>query len=130
MKNNWLIRLFTVMNTLLITSVNNAQNTPVVLIEELMEELSVNNDEEREIDWTDEIEELSQRIEQPVQLNSATREQLESIPFLNDRQIENLLAYLYIHGPMQTIYELQLVEGMDQQTIQYLLPFVAVGAID
>ena len=103
MKNNWLIRLFTVMNTLLITSVNNAQNTPVVLIEELMEELSVNNDEEREIDWTDEIEELSQRMEQPVQLNSATREQLESIPFLNDRQIENLLAYLYIHGPMQTI---------------------------
>ncbi|MEG2592555.1 MAG: helix-hairpin-helix domain-containing protein [Bacteroides sp.] len=130
MKNNWLIRLFTVMNTLLITSVNNAQNTPVVLIEELMEELSVNNDEEREIDWTDEIEELSQRMEQPVQLNSATREQLESIPFLNDRQIENLLAYLYIHGPMQTIYELQLVEGMDQQTIQYLLPFVAVGTID
>ena len=94
MKNNWLIRLFTVMNTLLITSVNNAQNTPVVLIEELMEELSVNNDEERDIDWADEIEELSQRMEQPVQLNSATREQLESIPFLNDRQIENLLAYL------------------------------------
>ena len=130
MKNHWLIRTLAVMNTLLITSVNNAQNASVMLIDELMEELSVNNDEETEIDWTDEIEEVSQRMEQPVQLNKATREQLESIPFLSDWQIENLLAYLYIHGPMQTIYELQLVEGMDQQTIQYLLPFVSVQPDD
>ncbi len=31
---------------------------------------------------------------------------------------------------MKTIYELQLVEEMDKQTIQYLLPFVCIKAIN
>ena len=31
---------------------------------------------------------------------------------------------------MKTIYELQLVEEMDRQTIQYLLPFVCIKAIN
>ena len=38
--------------------------------------------------------------------------------------------YIYIHGQMKTIYELQLVEEMDRQTIQYLLPFVCIKAIN
>ena len=31
---------------------------------------------------------------------------------------------------MQTVYELQLVEELDRQTIQYLLPFVCVEPVD
>lgn len=49
---------------------------------------------------------------------------------LSDIQIEHLLAYIYIHGQMETIYELQLVEELDRQTIQYLLPFVCIKAIN
>lgn len=77
-----------------------------------------------------ELEELSNRLQEPVNLNSATREQLEQFPFLSDIQIEHLLAYIYIHGQMETIYELQLVEELDRQTIQYLLPFVCIKAIN
>ena len=76
------------------------------------------------------MEELSNRMQEPVNLNVATREQLEQFPFLSDIQIEHLLAYIYIHGQMKTIYELQLVEEMDRQTIQYLLPFVCIKAIN
>lgn len=54
---------------------------------------------------------------------------MEQFPFLTDIQIENLLAYVYIHGQMQTIYELQLVEEMDKRTIDLLLPFVCVRAV-
>lgn len=130
MKDRWLIRSFLVMNMLLITPVNNAQNSSTTLLDELIEEISVDNDEEeKKIDWTDELEALSQRLEQPLNLNTGTKEQLERFPFLNDRQIENLLSYLYLHGSMQTIYELQLVEGMDRQTIRYLLPFVVVEPV-
>ena len=50
--------------------------------------------------------------------------------FLSDIQIEHLLAYIYVHGQMETIYELQLVEELDRQTIQYLLPFVCIKAIN
>ena len=78
-----------------------------------MEDISVNNDDEEELNWENVIEELSERIQQPVNLNSATKEQLEQFPFLTDIQIENLLAYVYINGQMQTIYELQLVEEIN-----------------
>ena len=73
---------------------------------------------------------MSVRLHEPVDLNRATRQQLEQFPFLSDIQIEHLLAYIYIHGQMKTIYELQLVEEMDKQTIQYLLPFVCIKAIN
>lgn len=126
MKNTWLLRLSIVINFLLIIPVNNAQNSSMSFLDDVMEDISVNNDEEEELNWENVIEELSERIQQPVNLNSATKEQLEQFPFLNDIQIENLLAYVYINGQMQTIYELQLVEEMDWETIHYLLPFVCV----
>ena len=102
-------------------------------MEEVLEDLSVNNDINNSVNslnWENELEELSNRMQEPVNLNSATREQLEQFPFLSDIQIEHLLAYIYIHGQMETIYELQLVEELDRQTIQYLLPFVCIKAIN
>ena len=102
-------------------------------MEEVLEDLSVNNDINKTVNslnWENELEELSNRLQEPVNLNSATREQLEQFPFLSDIQIEHLLAYIYIHGQMETIYELQLVEELDRQTIQYLLPFVCIKAIN
>ena len=102
-------------------------------MEEVLEDLSINNDINNSVNslnWENELEELSNRLQEPVNLNSATREQLEQFPFLSDIQIEHLLAYIYIHGQMETIYELQLVEELDRQTIQYLLPFVCIKAIN
>ena len=102
-------------------------------MEEVLDDLSVNNDINNSVNslnWENELEELSNRLQEPVNLNSATREQLEQFPFLSDIQIEHLLAYIYIHGQMETIYELQLVEELDRQTIQYLLPFVCIKAIN
>ena len=130
MKSTCLFRLFLVINLLLIMPVNKAQNPSVDILEEVIEDISVNNDDSEEINWEYKIEELSERIQQPVNLNTATKEQLEQLPFLSDIQIENLLAYVYIHGQMQTIYELQLVEEMDRRTIHYLLPFVCVQPVD
>ena len=130
MKSTCLFRLFLVINFLLIMPVNKAQNPSVDILEEVIEDISVNNDDSEEINWGDKIEELSERIQQPVNLNTATKEQLEQLPFLSDIQIENLLAYVYIYGQMQTIYELQLVEEMDRRTIHYLLPFVCVQPVD
>ncbi|KAA6340850.1 hypothetical protein EZS27_011301 [termite gut metagenome] len=92
--------------------------------EEVIEQLS--SDEDENINWENEIEELYEHLSEPVNLNGITKEELEQFPFLTDIQIENVLAYLYIHGEMQTVYELQLVEEMDRQTIQYLIPFVCV----
>lgn len=93
--------------------------------EEVIEQLSVAG-EEQGLNLENLIEELTERMQEPLNINTATKEQWEQLFFLSDLQIENLLAYVYIHGEMQTLYELQLVEEMDRQTIQYLLPFVYV----
>lgn len=103
-----------------------SQEINLLLWEENLEQLAVDED----YSWEAELEELSRCLQEPVNLNTATREQLEQFPFLSDLQVENLLAYVYIHGQMQTVYELQLVEEMDKRTIELLLPFVCVRQTD
>ncbi|MDL2211202.1 helix-hairpin-helix domain-containing protein [Bacteroides sp. OttesenSCG-928-M17] len=105
-----------------------AQENQSMQWEEIMEQLSEVG-EEQDINVNNLIEELSEQAAEPLNLNAATKEQLERFPFLTDIQVENILAYLYIHGQMQTIYELQLIENIGWQTIQYLLPFVCVAPV-
>lgn len=113
--------IFFTMNT-------NAQNISSTSWNEVIEQLAISA-EDQNIDLSSEIEELSKQISKPLNLNTVTKDQLERFPFLTDIQIENILAYLYINGPMKTIYELQLIENLDKQTIQYLLPFVYVDIV-
>jgi len=121
-----LLKLGVFLSMLLMTPVLEAQNTSVSLWEENIEQLSM---DEEEKNWEDELEELSDRLHEPVNINVTTKHELEQFSFLSDIQIENILAYVYIHGQMQTIYELQLVEEMDKHTIDLLLPFVCVHPV-
>lgn len=133
MKTTQLFRLISIINSLFIIPACSAQNPSQSLIEDIFEDLSVNNSVDNAVNepnWENELEELSVRLHEPVDLNRATRQQLEQFPFLSDIQIEHLLAYIYVHGQMKTLYELQLIEDMDRQTIQYLLPFVCIKAIN
>ncbi len=107
-----------------------AQNTRYPELVEVLEELSV-TDSEKGTSFTEEaLMELSERMEQPFNVNTVTREQLESLPFLTAGQIENILAYLYIHGEMKTLYEFQLIDGIDRRTIEYLIPFFCVLEVE
>lgn len=126
MKN---IKIILLTAMLLVTPALEAQDTFLPFWEETLEQLSMEGDGDTQ-HWEDELEELSRRLEEPLDLNTATRAQLEQFPFLSDLQIENLLAYVYIHGPMQTVYELQAVEEMDKRTIELLLPYVCVQAVE
>jgi len=73
------------------------------------------------------FDELSYLSENPFNLQTVTKQELERLPFLTDIQIENLLYYIYKYGPLVDCYELKNVEGLDFQTIIYLLPFVYAG---
>ena len=112
---------------LLLLSTSLLQAQSLFFLEENLEELA---EETGTTDWEDELEELSHRLQEPLNLNTATREQLEQFPFLTARQVEEIQAYIYIHGQMQTIYELQLVDEMDKRTIDLLLPFVCVKPVE
>ena len=65
--------------------------------------------------------------ESPLNINSATREELARLPFLTDRQIEDIHAYIYMHGPMLTLGELQLTGSLDWETRRLLRLFVYAG---
>ena len=44
------------------------------------------------------LEELKQLHEHPVNINTASIEDSQQLPFLNERQIESIHAYIYLHG--------------------------------
>lgn len=65
--------------------------------------------------------------ETPLNINTATREELAQLPFLTYEQIEDIHAYIYMHGPMLTLGELQLAGSLDRNTCQVLRHFVYAG---
>ena len=85
--------------------------------------------DEEDISLENLYEQLSEIHENPLNINTLTKEQLESLIFLSDAQIESILAYVYIYGPMKTLSELQLVENMDFDTRKLLNNFVYAGEV-
>ena len=84
MKTTQLIWLISIINSLFIIPACSAQNPSESLLEDILEDLSVNNDINNPVNtlnWENELEELSNRLQEPVNLNTATREQLEQFPF-------------------------------------------------
>ncbi len=62
----------------------------------------------------------------PLDLNKATREDLQALYILSELQINNFLAYRKENGTLITLYELQAVPLFDLETIYKILPFVTV----
>ncbi|MDA3816545.1 MAG: helix-hairpin-helix domain-containing protein [Prolixibacteraceae bacterium] len=70
------------------------------------------------------LEDLQRYMENPFNINTATRNNLEKLRFLTTFQIENLLAYLREYGQIYSQYELQAIEGFNRQTASDLAAFV------
>jgi hypothetical protein len=102
-----------------------AITTTEQLIADIFEQYTDESDDG--IDYDTFYEELMFFSQNPINLNKTTREQLEQLPFLSDIQVENIISYVYRFGRLQTIYELQLVDGLDMTDIRRMLPFVVIG---
>ena len=77
--------------------------------------------------WQEAFDVLSELEQSPININTATREDLQRIPFLTDQQIEDLQAYVYQYGGMQTLGELAMIESLDAVHRQLLSCFVYVA---
>ncbi len=78
------------------------------------------------IDYQAVYDALTQLYASPLDLNRASREELEATYLLTERQLSNLASYRTELGDLLSIYELQAVPGFDLPTIRRLLPFVTV----
>ncbi len=102
-----------------------AQN-PVIddLIEQIVSKSGAEN-----ADFSTLVEDLNYYLKNPLNLNTASTEELEKLQLLDEIQIQNLHNYIRSVGQMQTIYELQLINGFSDKTIHDILPFVKVAPI-
>ena len=76
--------------------------------------------------WEELYEQLCELNQHPVDLNHASREQLEQLPFLSAQQVEEIMAYLYQYGPMKSLAELQMIRSLDYQRRRLLTFFVRI----
>ncbi len=94
------------------------------LIEQLVSKTGI-----EDADFSSFVEDLNYYLQNPLNLNSATLEDLEKLHILNEIQIQNLQNYVSSVGQMQTIYELQLIDGFTVKNIKDILPFVTVETV-
>ncbi len=84
----------------------------------------VESDESLLEQWSERVQEL---VEQPLNINSATREELADLPFMNEKLVEATSYYLYRYGPIKDLAELKLIEGMDEIRFRLLYHLVYPG---
>lgn len=62
--------------------------------------------------WQETYDVLCELEQHPIDLNSATRGDIESIPFLNERQVMDICEYLYKYAPVKSLGELAMIESL------------------
>lgn len=94
------------------------------LLERQYEDYIERSDQELDLsDWKDELKVLEHN---PVNLNSGDENELRRLLLLNELQIQNLLAYTQQFGVMASIYELQVIEGFNEEFVAQLLPYITL----
>ena len=78
-------------------------------------------------EWQLNYDLLCELEQHPININTATREELEQLPFLSAQQVEALMAYLYRYGEMKSTAELQMITEIGPQTRKLLECFIYVG---
>lgn len=87
------------------------------------------DDEEHTEDeaWEARLEELKQLHDQPLNINTATVDELLQLPFLTEEQIEQIHADIYLNGAIRHLGMLRLLRSIDDDTWRKLLLFVYAG---
>lgn len=77
--------------------------------------------------WEDTYELLCELEQHPMDINTATREQLEQLPFLSAQQVEELMEYQYRYGPMKSAGELLMISSLGYEERRLLTYFIYIG---
>lgn len=94
------------------------------IIESVTEELG------EEYDATLIVEDLEGYALNPLNINTASRDQLSRLHLLNEIQIDQLMTYLETYGPALSIYELNAVEALNPLVLKRMEPFIWFGPPD
>ncbi|UCH15532.1 MAG: helix-hairpin-helix domain-containing protein [Bacteroidales bacterium] len=95
--------------------------------EDLIEEIISATD--MQVDYTTLFEELHIYYEDPLNLNTASHNQLKKLYILSDFQIQCLLDYIKEKGSIVSLYELNYIYGFSWKEIRFLIPFVTADPV-
>jgi hypothetical protein len=97
-------------------------------IEQLLEAFTQTTD--NEVDFTQQIEDLYLLAADPINLNSASQDELNKLIILKSTQIDGILQYRKKYGNFITHYELLTIPGFDEVTVRLILPFIKIAHED
>jgi DNA uptake protein ComE-like DNA-binding protein len=94
------------------------------LIRQAMERFTENADQQ--VDYFDLQEQLHQLKEHKINLNKADDQELKKLFFLRNEQTLAITNHLKKFGPLLSVYELQVIDALDPETIKLLIPFISL----
>lgn len=94
--------------------------------ETLIGELIDDSDDDA-ADWEETYDALCSLEQSPIDINTATKEDLERIPFLSDEEIAAILEYTYRNGRMESMAELSMITALSPRKRQLLTYFTKIG---
>ncbi|MFA6922668.1 MAG: helix-hairpin-helix domain-containing protein [Bacteroidales bacterium] len=95
-------------------------------IENRIENIAENS--ESDLDYSTLLENLEFLKEHPLNINTATEEELKELFLLNSLQINNLINHIKTNGKLISLYELQSIDGFDNATIIKILPYIKIDS--
>lgn len=88
----------------------------------------VQDDEQSEEQaWAAHLEDLALLHAAPLDINTATRDDLRRLPMLTDEQIEDIHTYVFLHRGLRSLAELVAIESLDWHTRRILPLFLYAG---
>lgn len=95
------------------------------VISSIMEKLIEN--QESQLDYTDLQAQLAYYFETKINLNKCTENELQQLFFLKQSEIVSILNHRKKYDNFESIYELQAIENLSDETIYYLKHFTSVN---
>lgn len=102
-----------------------AQEPVMSETEQQLENLTAAN-EDNETEDDSYLQQLQRFKRNPLNLNTASANDLRELLLLSDYQIAQFIQYKLLLGPLSSLYELQAVPGWDIATIKKILPFITI----
>ncbi len=65
----------------------------------------------------------------PININTATQEELESLPYIGPATAKKIIAYREANGPFKTVDDILKVFGVGPKTLEQIRPYITVDIL-
>lgn len=103
------------------------------VLDQVIEDAIIDSENDSQTDWSYMTDQLQDLLAKPINLNTATKEELLLLPGMTEILANNLMLHIKEYGKLTSIYELQAVTGFDAEmfnTLKYYAIVKEAGAKD